>query len=222
MTGQTGVPDRSDRSEHLVRPVDPEPEKKAEEVVSATATGASEVPPASPAAEDEELVDYETSPERTNMEMNVVRFSDDYWAIPEEETTQLDFGSPETIFQKPKDSDNHLKALYVRGHINGKPVSRMLVDSGAIMNLMPNSLYKKLGGTDEELIKTNMMVSGVGGGDPIGAKGVASMELAVGSKTVATAFFVSEVQGNFNLILGRDWIHANQCVPSSLHQFLIQ
>ena len=108
------------------------------------------------------------------------------------------------------------------GHINGKPVSRMLVDSGAIVNLMPYSLYKKLGGTDEELIKTNMMVSGVGGGDPIGAKGVASMELAVGSKTVATAFFVSEVQGNFNLILGRDWIHANQCVPSSMHQFLIQ
>ena len=48
------------------------------------------------------------------------------------------------------------------------------------------------------------------------------MELTVGSKTVATAFFVSEVQGNFNLILGRDWILANQCVPSSLHQFLIQ
>ena len=67
-----------------------------------------------------------------------------------------------------------------------------------------------------------MTVSGVGGGDPIGAKGVASMELTVGSKTLATAFFVSEVQGNFNLILGRDWIHANQCVPSTLHQVLIQ
>jgi hypothetical protein len=92
---------------------------------------------------------------------------------------------------------------------------------GAIVNLMPYSLYKKLGGMDEELIKMNMMVSGVRGGDPIGAKGVASMELTVGSKTVATAFFVFEVQGNFNLILGRDWIHANQCVPSSLHQFLI-
>ena len=48
------------------------------------------------------------------------------------------------------------------------------------------------------------------------------MELTVGSKTIATTFFVFEVQGNFNLILGRDWIHANQCVPSSLHQFLIQ
>ena len=50
-------------------------------------------------------------------------------------------------------------------------------------------MYKKLGGKEEELIKINMTVSG----DPIGAKGVASMELTIGSKTLATAFFVSEV-----------------------------
>jgi hypothetical protein len=86
---------------------------------------------------------------------------------------------------------------------------------------MPYSLFKKLDGMDEELIRTNMMVCGVGGGDPIGVKGVASMEVTVGSKTLATAFFVSEVQGNFSLILGCDWLHANQCVPSTLHQFLI-
>jgi len=24
------------------------------------------------------------------------------------------------------------------------------------------------------------------------------------------------------VILGRDWVHANQCVPSTMHQFLIQ
>ena len=54
------------------------------------------------------------------------------------------------------------------------------------------------------------------------AKGVASMELTIGSKTLPTAFFVTEAQGNFSLILGRDWIHANQCVPSTLHQMLIQ
>ena len=124
-------------------------------------------------------MDYEAFLERTNMEINVVCFSDNYWTIPEEETVHLDFGPRETIFQKPKDSDNHLKALYMRGHINGELVSHMLVDSGAIVNLMPYSLYKKFGGTDEELIKKNMTVSGVGGGDPIGAKGVASMELTV-------------------------------------------
>jgi len=43
-----------------------------------------------------------------------------------------------------------LKAPYARGHINDKPVSRMLVDSGEIVNFMPYSLYKKLDGTDEE------------------------------------------------------------------------
>jgi predicted GNAT family N-acyltransferase len=48
------------------------------------------------------------------------------------------------------------------------------------------------------------------------------MELTVGSKSFATAFFVVEVQCNYSVILGRDWIHANHCIPSTLHQFLIQ
>ena len=144
----------------------------AEEVIPTSAPVTSEVPASPSAVEDEELVDYEASLERTNMEINVVLFFDDYWTIPEEETAHLDFGPCEAIFLKPKDSDNHLKALYVRGHINRKPVSRMLVDSGAIVNLMPYSLYKKLGGTDEELIKTNMTVSGIGGGDPIVPRGL--------------------------------------------------
>jgi hypothetical protein len=110
----------------------------------------------------------------------------------------------------------------MKGHINGKPISHMLVDAGAIVNLMLYSLFKRLGGSDDDLIKTNMTVNGVGGGEPMGAKGVISLELTVGSKTLATEFFVAETQGNFSLILGRDWIHTNQCVPSTLHQFLIQ
>ena len=119
----------------------------------------------------------------------------------------LQVGPCDAVFQKPSEKDNRLKALYMRGHIDGKPFTRMLVDGGAIVNLMPYSLYKKLGGQDEELIKTNMTVSGIGGSEPTGAKGVASMELTIGSKTLATTFFVLEVQGNFNLIIGRDWIH---------------
>jgi hypothetical protein len=54
------------------------------------------------------------------------------------------------------------------------------------------------------------------------AKGIISMELTVWSKSIATAFFIVEVQDNYSVILGYDWIHANHCVPSSLHQFLIQ
>jgi hypothetical protein len=54
------------------------------------------------------------------------------------------------------------------------------------------------------------------------ARGIVSIELTIGSKSLATAFFVVEVQGNYSVILGRDWIHVNRCVPSILHQFLIQ
>ena len=50
-------------------------------------------------------------------------------------------------------------------------------------------------------MKTNMTLAGVGGENPIEAKGIASMELTIGSKTIATAFFVAEVQGNYSLIL---------------------
>jgi hypothetical protein len=145
----------------------------------------------------------------------------DGYVLSREDVAHLDFGPKEDIFQKPKATENHLRALYIKGHINGKPISRMLLD-GVIVNLMTYSLFKKLGGSDDELIKTNMTVSGVGGGEAMGAKGVISMDLTVGSKMLATTFFIAETQGNFSLILGRDWIHANQCVPSTLHQFLIQ
>jgi len=193
VTGRTGVPNRSDRPEPPVRPVEPSAESTAESAVPVSVSRVDEVKPAPPATEDEELVDYEVSPERNNLEINVVHMSSNYLIIPEEEVAHLQFGPRDAVFQKPKESDNYLKALYMRGHLNGKPISRMLVDGGAIVNLMPYSLYKKLGGKEEELIKTNMTVSGVGGGDSIGAKGVASMELTVRSKTLATAFFVSEV-----------------------------
>jgi hypothetical protein len=47
------------------------------------------------------------------------------------------------------------------------------------------------------------------------------MELTVGSKSLTTAFFIVEVQGNYRVILGHDWIHVNHCVPSTLHPFLV-
>ena len=105
-----------------------------------------EVGPAPSAKEDEELVDYEASPERNNLEINIVHMSSDFLIIPEEVVAHLQFGPRDAVFQKPTESDNHLKALYMRGHVNGKSISRMSVDDGAFVNLMPYSLYKKLGG----------------------------------------------------------------------------
>jgi hypothetical protein len=67
-----------------------------------------------------------------------------------------------------------------------------------------------------------MMITRVRGGAPILARGIANIEFTIGSKTLATTFFVADVQDSYSLILGRDWIDANCCIPSSMHQFLIQ
>ena len=39
----------------------------------------------------------------------------------------------------------HLKALYVKGFVDGKPMSKILVDGGASVNLMPYTTFCKLG-----------------------------------------------------------------------------
>jgi hypothetical protein len=44
----------------------------------------------------------------------------------------------------------------------------------------------------------------------------------IGSKTLLTTFFVIEGKGAYSLLLGRDWIHANCCIPSTMHQQLVQ
>jgi hypothetical protein len=61
-----------------------------------------------------------------------------------------------------------------------------------------------------------MSLSGFSG-EPAEARGIVSKELTVGSKTVPTAFFIVDVKGRYNVLLGRDWIHMNDCVPSTLH-----
>jgi hypothetical protein len=154
----------------------------------------------------EDLVDYEASPEHPGMDINVITFSVDCTIVGDDEpvVAQFDFGPKEAAFTKPKESVNHLKPLFVRGHIDGIPIAKMLVDGWAAVNLMPYSLYRKLGKQDDELVKTNMTLSGVGTDSSIKASGVTSVELTIGTKTLAAAFFVADVEGNYSLILGRD------------------
>jgi hypothetical protein len=54
-------------------------------------------------------------------------------------------------------------------------------------------------------------------GDPTEAKGIICKEVTVRSKIVLMAFFVVDVKGRYNMLLRQDWIHANECVPSSVH-----
>jgi hypothetical protein len=69
----------------------------------------------------EDLVDYKASPERPGMDVNIITFSAVCTIVGDDEpiVAQFDFGPKEVAFTKPKESVNHLKPLFVRGHIDG-------------------------------------------------------------------------------------------------------
>jgi hypothetical protein len=134
---------------------------------------------------------------------------------------QLDFGPWLVIFEKPQEKNyKHLKALYLKGYINGHPVNKMLVDTGATVNIMSYSVLHRLGHSTEDLIKTNVTLSDFNG-QALEAQGVLNVDLTVGSKTVLTSFFIIGSKSMYTILLRRDWIHANCYIPSTMHQCLI-
>jgi hypothetical protein len=74
------------------------------------------------------------------------------------------------VFKKTEESSQHLKLLYIQGHLDGRPISRMLIDGGAAINLISYTVFKKVGREDDKLMKTNLTLNGVGGGEPNGGQ----------------------------------------------------
>ena len=68
----------------------------------------------------------------------------------------------QAIFDKPV-KHRHLKALYVKGLVDGKPMKKILVDGGASVHLMPYTTFCKLGKGPGDLIETDMMLKDFGG-----------------------------------------------------------
>jgi len=140
----------------------------------------------------------------------------------EEAMAQLALELVLAMFEKPEDDKRqHLKALFLKGFVDGKPITKMLVDGGAAVNIMPYVMLRKLGKSSEDLTKTDMMLKDFEGVvSP--ALGALCIDLTIGCKTLSTTFFIINGKGSYNLLLGQDWIHANCCIPSTMHQCLIQ
>jgi len=117
---------------------------------------------------------------------------------------QLALDPMTAIFEKPADNERqHLKALFVKGKVDGQPMTKILIDGGATINIMPYAVYRKLGKGDQDLTKTNMMLKDFEGNvSPV--KGAICAELTIDSKTLPTTFFVISGKWAYNLLLGRD------------------
>ena len=114
----------------------------------------------------------------------------------------------------------HIRPLYVRAHFNSKSVSKVLVDNGSTLNVMLLRMFRALGRGIGDLIETEVSVSTFTR-EISKTLGILPIYITMGSKTSLSAFFVINSTTNYNALPGREWIHANWRVPSSLHQILL-
>ena len=94
------------------------------------------------------------------MSVNMVFFLPEEFKAPSEKEAeqamaQLSLDPMQATFDKLGNKEcKHLKPLFMKGYINGKPMTKMLVDRGAAANLMPYATYRKLGLGEEDMIQT--------------------------------------------------------------------
>jgi hypothetical protein len=108
----------------------------------------------------------------------------------------------QTTFDKSA-KNRHMRLLYLRGYVNGKPLTKMFVDGGAAVNVMPYTTFRKLDMGPGDLTPTSIVLNYFAG-NPSDTKGYVHMDLMIRSKTLLTTFFVIEGKGAYSLLLGRD------------------
>ena len=110
----------------------------------------------------------------------------------------------------------HIKPLYVRAYHNGRSVSKVLIDNGSSVNTMPLRMLRALERNIIDLMETEVTMSAFTR-EVSKTLGILPIDITIGSKTALPTFFVIDSTTNYNIFLGKYWIHANWCVPSSLH-----
>jgi len=122
------------------------------------------------------------------------------------------------VFERPDVSIRlHLKPLFIRAKINGVVVNKVLVDGDATVNLLPQLFLKKIGLFDSDLKPHNVILTNYEG-TTRNSLGAIEVDLIVGSISRTTMFMVVPSKANFNVLLGREWIHGVGAVPSTFHQ----
>jgi hypothetical protein len=89
--------------------------------------------------------------------------------------------SKQATFDKPA-KNRHMRPLYLRGYVNGKPLTKMFVDGGAAVNVMPYTTFRKHGMGPGDLTPTSIILNDFAG-NPSDIKGCVHMDLMIGSNT---------------------------------------
>ena len=93
-------------------------------------------------------------------------------------------------------------------------MNHVLVDGGAAMNLVPESMLGKLRKISRDLVQTNVAMTGFNG-KTSAIKGIVLLNIKVESIDKRTMFVVVPSKARYNLLLGKDWIHGVSAIPQT-------
>ncbi|CAL2267117.1 unnamed protein product [Prunus armeniaca] len=118
-----------------------------------------------------------------------------------------------------KEMANHLRPLFIIENFGRIPITKVMVDGGTAINLLPHRPLAKMGRTEKYIIPTRLTVTNFVGGSK--TYGILDVGVIVRTKKLKIAFFmVDTISTTYNALFSRNWIHQSLCVPSTLHQQL--
>ncbi|KAK9682045.1 hypothetical protein RND81_10G046800 [Saponaria officinalis] len=124
------------------------------------------------------------------------------------------------MFTRRGVDNQHSKALYLKVRLEGKTVSKVLVDNGATSNIVPITILQLIGKTEDDITPGKVTIVGFAG-TPEFCEGTIMLTVKVGSCTLTMPFYVVRGITSYNALLGRSWLHRTYYIPSSLHQLLV-
>ncbi|XP_052487269.1 uncharacterized protein LOC128031926 [Gossypium raimondii] len=111
------------------------------------------------------------------------------------------------------------KALHVSTYCGKHMLSRVLIDNGSALNVLPLSTLNRVP-VDSSHMKSCQNIVRAFDGTERKVMGRIEVPLLIGPNTYEVDFLVMDIKPSYNCLLGRPWIHSAGVVPSSLHQKL--
>ncbi|XP_043814072.1 uncharacterized protein LOC122723991 [Manihot esculenta] len=137
------------------------------------------------------------------------------------EVIQVVEHSPMIITFSPEDAQGvqmpHDDALVIEAVIHNYRVKKILVDDGSKVNLLPYRVFQQMGIPEEQLIRDQAPVKGIGG-VPMSVEANVKMALTLGeaprTRTHYAVFLVVKLPLSYNAILGRPALFDFEVVTS--------
>ena len=129
-----------------------------------------------------------------------------------ETTNVITFTDEDMEVQQP----DHSKPLYIAAQINDVHIRRALVNTGALLNLIPTSTLKAVGIPLSRIVEAPIEVFGFAGIHECTIRSI-QLVLKVGPIVALTKFHVIDSPISYHALLGRPCLHKHKLMPSIYH-----